>query len=406
MILFLMWILVLSSAFTALYYLFIYEGMDEGEINYPSDWCKVSILVPAYNEEEVVYSSIENLLSLDYPDYEVVFVNDASTDSTMEKVKEFKGRENLNIINLESNKGKAGALNEGLEVVDGDYTVVQDADSVIEGGIIKDAVAKMESNENLGGVIARILPLNENSFVRKLQINEYTVTNFYRKLMCSIDVLDVTPGAFALYRTNDLMDIGGFDVDNLTEDLDVALRLRKKGRSLDMVYDRVSRTELPETFSDLKGQRVRWARGFLQNSWKHRDMFFNSKYGWFGRFQLPLHAFMPAVAIIGLALIGKGIIDGLYSFYITVSTVGFNISFPGLNLWKALLGFQWKIYVPLVLGLVLTGYMIKKAYEHSGKDVEHTSSLIFYFLGFFAVKAYFWSTAIFKEITKRSRVWT
>ena len=362
--------------------------------------------MPAYNEEGVVADSLENILDLDYPDYEVILVNDASTDNTLKEAKKFEEDPKLKIIDLEENQGKAGALNRGLEHVSGRFSVVQDADSVLEEGTLEKAVAKMMEDLDLGGVISRIQPLNRNSFFRKLQVTEYTVTNFYRRLMCSIDVLDVTPGAFATYRTSDLKDIGGFDKGNLTEDLDVALRLRKKGRSLDMVYEKVSRTELPETYSDLKGQRVRWARGFIQNARKHKDMFFNSEYGWFGKFQFPLHLFMPAVAVMGLSLILYGVVEGLYNLYLHISAVGFSFALGELNLVKMLLGFQWKIYTPLVAGLATTGFMIREAYKNSGREVSHISSLLFYFLGFFAVKAVFWSTAIFKEITRKSKVWT
>jgi cellulose synthase/poly-beta-1,6-N-acetylglucosamine synthase-like glycosyltransferase len=406
MILYFTYLLVASSAFVAMYYYFIYQELDDEEIVVPENLPKVSILMPAFNEENVVGESLENILNLSYPDYEVILVNDASTDNTLEEVEKFSEDSKLQVIDLETNQGKAGALNKGLEQVEGVFTVVQDADSVIQEGLLQKSVAKMMSNSNLGGVISRIQPLNRNSFFRKLQVTEYTVTNFYRNLMCSIDVLDVTPGAFATYRTKDLKEIGGFDRNNLTEDLDVALRLRKKGRSLGMVYDKVSRTELPETYSDLKGQRVRWARGFIQNAKKHKDMFFNSEYGWFGKFQLPLHVMMPAIAVMGLSLILYGVLEAVYNLYLHVSAAGFSFALGELNLMKMVLGFQWKIYIPLVAGLAVTGFMIREAYKSSGRNVNHLSSLLFYFLGFFAVKAIFWSTAIFKEITRKSKVWT
>ena len=406
MIIFFTYLLVASSAFVAMYYYFIFSELEEDSIEVPDSLPKVSVLMPAYNEEGVVAESLENILNLDYPDYEVLLINDASTDSTLEEAKKFEDDSKLRIIDLDENQGKAGALNKGLEHVQGRFSVVQDADSVLEEGTLEKAVAKMMNDSNLGGVISRIQPLNRNSFFRNLQVTEYTVTNFYRRLMCSIDVLDVTPGAFATYRTSDLKEIGGFDKGNLTEDLDVAMRLRKEGRSLDMVYDKVSRTELPETYSGLKGQRVRWARGFIQNARKHYDMFFNSEYGWFGKFQLPLHVLMPAVAVMGLSLILYGVLEGVYNLYLHVSAVGFSFALGELNLMKVLLGFQWKIYTPLIAGLLVTGFMIREAYRSSGREVSHISSLMFYFLGFFAVKAVFWSTAIFKEITRKSKVWT
>jgi cellulose synthase/poly-beta-1,6-N-acetylglucosamine synthase-like glycosyltransferase len=406
MLLFIAWLLVGSSAFVSLFYLYIHLGSEEESFSRLDSWPSVSILVPAYNEEDVVSESLENLLNLDYPHYEVIFINDNSSDGTLESACEYSSDYKMEIVDLEENRGKAGALNEGLERAQGEFAVVQDADSVIEEGIIKDAVSKMSAKPELGAVIGRIRPLKGNSFFRKLQITEYTVTNFYRKLMCSIDTLDVTPGAFSIYRTEDLRDVGGFDEGNLTEDLDMAWRLRKKGRSLDMVYHRSSHTELPKTFSDLKGQGVRWARGFIYNARKHVDMFFNKEYGWFGRFQLPLHAVVPAIAVLGLGMILSGLLERVYNAYLQFSAVGLTLNLGQLELWKILLSIQWKVYIPLAMSLLVTGYLIRVAYNRAGRTVQHPASLLFYFFAFFAFKAYFWSTAIFKELFRMTKVWT
>ena len=406
MMLFLTWLLVASSCFVSFFYLSVYRGLDEQEIcSKLEHWPKVSLIMPAYNEEHVVGESLENVLNLDYPDYEVIFVDDNSEDDTLQEVRKFKD-DKLNVLELPENFGKAGALNKALELVEGEFTVVHDADSVVEDGIIRQAVRKMSSNTELGGVIGRIQPLNENSFFRRLQITEYTLTNFYRRLMSRIDTLGVTPGPFSIYRTGDLKQLEGFDEGNLTEDLDVAWRLRKKGKSIGMVYRRTSYTELPKSFSSLKGQRVRWARGFMQNSRKHSGMFFNSEYGWFGKFQLPVQIIVPGVAVIGLGMILRGLGETVYNMYIQISATGLSFAMPQLNLWVSMLNIQWKIYVPLFVSLLITAYLLREAYRCAEKPVKYSGSLIFYFFAFFSVKAYFWSVAIFKELFGKSRVWT
>lgn len=372
----------------------------------PEKFPSVSILVPAYNEESVVSESLEKLLGLDYPNLKVIFIDDCSEDSTLQKAREFEQNDKLEIVSLDENQGKSAALNAGLEKVESKYTAVQDADSVIEGNVLKKAVARITSEKDIGAVIARIRPLKNNTFVRKLQIVEYMATNFHRKLMSTVDILDITPGAFSLYQTEDLKELGGFDVGNLTEDQDMAWRIRKKGKSIRMVYGGMSNTELPSNFSDLKGQRVRWARGYINNIFKHSDLLFSSKYGWFSRFHVPVQFFIALVSVAGLGLIGYGLVQSLYNLYITISTVGLTFSLPEFNLMKALLSFQWKVYTPLFLGFFVTGALLKNAYKESDRSIEHPYSLFFYFFAFFFLKAFFWSTAIFKELISTDKVWT
>jgi len=402
------WVLVGSSVFLSAFYYLIYdENRDMMYENYsmPDELPSVAILVPAYNEELVVSESLQNLLSIDYPRLDIVFIDDCSEDSTLERAKSFDG-ERLEVISLDENRGKSGALNKGLEFVEADYTAVQDADSVIHGDVLSKAVAGITSEDDLGAVIARIRPLNEDTFFRRLQMIEYMATNFHRKLMSTVDVLDITPGAFSLYRTDDLKDLNGFDVGNLTEDQDMAWRIRKKGGSIKMVYGAVSNTELPASFSDLKGQRVRWARGFINNMFKHSEMMFRSKYGWFSRFHVPASFFIALVSVAGIGLIGYGLFQSLYNFLVTVSAVGLSFSVPEIDVARSLLLFQWKVYTPLFLGFFVTGTLLRSAYKESDRSVDHPLGLAFYFFAFFFMKSYFWSNAIFKELTNSSRIWT
>lgn len=406
MIIYLAWFLIGSSIFLASFYLSIYSGKVDREIE-PLDYePSITLLMPAYNEGDLIEDSVGAALDIDYGNYEVILVDDGSSDNTFEEAKKFDD-DRLTVIKHDENQGKAAALNTALENADTEYSVVLDADSVIDGELLERSVARMEGDSSLGGVIASIMPLSRDSFVRRLQVVEYRITNFYRRLMAEVDTLDVTPGAFSIYRTQDLKDVGGFDEGNLTEDIEMAWRLRKHGKSLSMEYQTRSRTELPEGFYSLYRQRVRWARGFMYNARKHRDLFFDKDLGWFARFQLPMHGLMPALAIIGLLMAGYGLGERLYNFIIRTSAVGLVIpSFENLSLLRALLTIQWKIYLPLAISLLATAFIIRSAYEQSGEEVEHYSQLVFYLVGFFAVKGFFWTAAILKEMMQTKRVWT
>jgi len=394
---------VAASVFVLAFFLALGRDVDHEKEWRLSSAPAATVLVPAYNEEHVVESSLENLVSLDYPNLQVVFVDDGSMDSTLEVAEGFSS-EGVSVVGLDENMGKAAALNRGLEEVDTEYVAVQDADSVVDGEALEKALARMEAQEDLGAVIARIKGLRKNSFVRRLQSVEYTVTNYVRSLLSEINTLDCTPGAFSLYRTEDVVSVGGFDEDNPTEDLELAWRLRKNGRDLAMVYGATSRTEFPGSMSSLYEQRVRWARGWIHNILKHRDMLFNSEHGWFGRMQLPLNLLVPVLALIGFTMAVFGWLEAVYEFALTAPITGLELSVePELS---TLLGAQWKVFVPLSANLGLSGALLYSSYSKSDKKAREIPALLFFFFAFFFVKGVFWTAAVIKHAAGAELSWT
>ncbi len=409
MILYVAWLLIFSSVFIAIFYLSIYsnvKGTRQEELLDFENPPKVTVLMPAFNEEKVVEEALESVKTLDYPDYEVIFIDDASTDSTLEKARD-NSFEDMTILRHEQNKGKAAALNTGIEESEGEYVVVQDADSKIEANLIYKALSRMERDDSLGAVIASIKPLDTDTFLRKIQAVEYQVMNFYRMLMTEINTLNVTPGAFSIYNASNLREVGGFDEGNITEDLEMAFRLRKNGKMFEMVYFDSSHTEFPATLKQLYNQRVRWARGFIYNGLKYREMFLNPDYGYFGTLQLPMLVLMPALIVTSFVLVITGILQMSYQFALQVSAVG--LWMPELSLESihiAFLGANMKIYIPLLLSLVLIAYIIKTAYSYSGEKPKNIPALMLYFFTYFLLQSGFWVSALLKEIARSEKVWT
>ena len=399
------WTLIGGATFLGLFYLNIYWNQEREEVPELDSRPRVSILMPAYNEEGKIQKSLENALSMEYP-VDVILVDDGSTDSTLEKAREFSEAENLEIIEHEENRGKAEAMNTGLEYVDTEYVAVQDADSAASPELIEKAAAKFESDESLGSVIGAIQNFQSDTLVRKLQRVQYQMTNFYRSLMASIGTLDVTPGAFSLYRTSDLREVGGFDPGNPTEDLEMAWRLRHQGKGLEMVFSSESRTEFPEDLKSLYNQRVRWKRGSIVNLFKYRDMILNKEYGWFGRLQLPIHTVSPLIAASSLLLVVVGFSESIFNLAVSASAIGFTLpDLQSMNLVSMVLNVQYKIYVPLFIGMMVSGVMIRTAYREGGEKVENPLALGIYFLWFFAFQGFFTLSAILKEMLKTERVW-
>ncbi|MFB6209206.1 MAG: glycosyltransferase family 2 protein [Candidatus Nanohaloarchaea archaeon] len=400
------WLLIGGATFLALFYLNIFMNRQQGSLPELDSYPSVSILIPAYNEEKTIEDALESALEIDYSPLKVLMIDDGSTDSTLEKARSFEESERLEIIEKEKNEGKAQALNRGLEEIDSEYAVVQDADTVIHSNLLRKGLRKFQHDPELGAVIGAIQNFESDTFVRKLQRVQYQMTNFYRNLMSSIETLDVTPGAFSLYRTSDLEKVGGFDEGNPTEDLEMAWRLRKLGRNLEMVYSAESRTEFPESFRDLYRQRVRWKRGSIVNSIKHREMFLDSDYGWFGRWQLPVHVISPLLASASLVLVIFGFGESIFNMAVSYSAVGFQLpSLEAMSLSRILLGLQFKIYVPLLIGMVISAVMIRTAYRAGGKKVRNPLAVMVYFLWFFAIQGFFTLSAIIKEMLRSKRVW-
>jgi len=407
MIVFLAWFLIGATVFLSTFYLNIYWNHDPEKEEIPELDSKpsLSILMPAYNEESMVKDSIQSVLELDYSYCELVFVDDGSYDSTLEKASQFRDHQDIKIVEMEKNRGKAAALNKGIEQSNSEYVAVQDADSRVEEELVENALAKMEDNSQLGAVIGSIRSFEDDSFVQKIQKIQYRLTNFYRSLMAQIDTLDVTPGAFSVYRKKDVQEVDGFDEGNPTEDLEMAWKLRRNGKSIDMVYGEYSSTHYPRDFKGLYDQRVRWKRGSIVNSIKYRDMFLDSNYGWFGRIQLPIHVITPLLAAASLIMVAIGLIDQIYNAFITYSAVGLTLPSFEFNLLRTFLGIRTKIYLPLLAALIFSGYIIKQAYGKAGKEVDHPVALTVFYLGYFMIEAVFVMAAILKELFQTKRIW-
>lgn len=402
------WIIVAVSLFMALFWLNILQKRREEIDSYPEpdSFPSISVIIPAYNEEEVIEDSIQSVLDQKYEgEIEVIVVNDGSEDSTEEIARGFLDRGNVKLLNQE-NKGKGAAINAALDIASGELIAVQDADSVIEEESFRKMVGCFE-DDAVGGVIAGIKPLNKKTFWERLQKIEYIIGILYRKLMAIIGTLYVTPGALSMYRKDLIQDLGGFDEDNLTEDLEIALRLKQEGYELDMSAPAVTKTQFPKGFVGLMNQRVRWFRGMISNTLSYRNMMFNRDYGLFGMFQMPFNLIFPFLSLVGGLIILYGIGDTLLNLALHVSAVGFSFSnpFEGYTLYKALLGLNIKVYFPLVAGILFSGLLIYLSHKLTEEGLENPVSMAGFFICYHIMLGLFWGIALVKEIFASEKRW-
>jgi cellulose synthase/poly-beta-1,6-N-acetylglucosamine synthase-like glycosyltransferase len=311
----------------------------------------ISVLAPAFNEEASIVNSVNSLLQLQYPLFEIVVINDGSTDNTLKflidnfdlelsrkihrkqvdcaKVRgiyESTKHPNLVVVDKE-NGGKADALNAGINASSYPLFCAIDSDSIIERDVLLKIIRPFIHDTSTvaaggtvriingckvkGGLIDEIgLP---KTMLGKLQIMEYLRAFLAgRVAFSSFSCLLIISGAFGLFKKQKVIEVGGYSPEAIGEDMELVVRLHKhlkeKKEPYKIVYipDPVCWTEAPETYKILGRQRKRWQRGLLESLFIHFKMFLNPKYGMVGTLAFPFFLIFeglgPIVEFLGVIL--------------------------------------------------------------------------------------------------------
>lgn len=303
----------------------------------------ISLICPVYNEAAGCVASINSLLALRYPEFQVIVVNDGSKDETLERLvqafrlrpsqrvirqvvptREIRGvYESIYVPNLvvvdKENGGKADALNVGLNFARYPLVCCMDGDSLLENDALLRIARPFLDTPNMvacGGVIR---PLNgckvtsrgirgihlPSNWLAGFQVVEYLRAFLYGRMgLSSYRLLFIVSGAFGVFRRDLLLKAGGFLVGTVGEDFEAIVRLHRymleqgEPYAIAMVPDPICWTEVPEDARTLRRQRNRWQRGLLDVLWLHRRMLFNPKYGRLGMASMPYFLFFEALAPI------------------------------------------------------------------------------------------------------------
>lgn len=250
----------------------------------PRRWPSVSILIPAFDEQEIILDAIHGAINQDYPDFEVLVIDDGSADLTAHLAATTPAR----LIRLERNAGKAGALNRGLAEARGEVIVTADADSYLDPAALRHLVGPL-ADPTVGGVAGQVRLFHPRGALRRFQVMEYNYSQgLLKRAQCATaGTVLVAPGPVSAYRAGLLGDLGGFPDDTLTEDFDLTLMVVAAGRRVVYEPRAVAYTEAPRTDAELRRQRIRWARGGFQVLRKHRSMIGDRRRGLVGLFWLP-----------------------------------------------------------------------------------------------------------------------
>jgi Glycosyltransferases, probably involved in cell wall biogenesis len=298
----------------------------------------VSIIVPAYNEEVNAVSSLNNLLKQDYPNFNIIFVDDGSKDETYKRVYEaLSGNEKMRIF-TKPNGGKASALNFGIQHTNAEYVVCIDADTKLYPNAVSLMMLHFldkSNNENVGAVAGNVKVGNQINMLTKWQAIEYTTSqNFDRLAYANINAITVVPGAIGAFKKAAIDEAGGFTTDTLAEDCDLTIRILKAGYRIVNENKAIAMTEAPEKTKQFIKQRTRWTFGVMQTFWKHRDTLFDKKYKGLGIWAMPnilifqflIPFFSPLADIFMLVGIFAGNAEKIGIYYLLFMLVDISIS--------------------------------------------------------------------------------
>ncbi|MEE8560946.1 MAG: glycosyltransferase [Gemmatimonadota bacterium] len=237
----------------------------------------VSILIPAYNEAEVIGHAIESLLQLDYPTYEVIVVDDGSTDDTLEVARRWEGKASGVEVRVltKRNGGKASALNAGIARSKYPFVMCMDADSWVDPGSLKAAMPHFR-DAAVGAVAGNVKVANRENLLTRLQALEYIEgLNMPRRAQGFIAAVNIVPGPVGVFRREALEEVGGYDTDTFAEDADLTLQLITSGWKIIYEDQAITWTQAPTRALDLIQQRYRWTRGILQALKKRKGVYWH-----------------------------------------------------------------------------------------------------------------------------------
>ncbi len=311
-------------------------------------WPLVSIIVPAYNEQLNAIRTVNSLLAQEYPQLEIIFVDDGSKDETYLKVKEHFKENNKVQVYTKSNGGKASALNFGIQKSGGDFVVCIDADTQLKPDAVTELMKKFD-DENVAAVAGNVKIGNEVNMITRWQSIEYiTSQNFDRRAFDLLNCITVIPGAIGAFRKDAILISGGFTMDTLAEDCDLTMRLHRNGYHIRNCTSAISYTEAPETFRQFLKQRFRWSFGVMQCFWKHRDTVFNPRYKNFGMVAMPniliYQMILPILAPLADIILLLSLLAA--SFGIVVASIGhiiiYYVIFSFIDIAGAALAFAYE----------------------------------------------------------------
>lgn len=256
--------------------LIFYHRIERKQNNPPplEEYPLFSILIPCHNEERQIEKTITNLIGIDYPNYEIIPIDDGSTDSTAFILHELsKKHELVRAVYLRENQGKGAALNVGCLAVKGDFILTIDADAFLDPKALKWMAWHFSKFPRVGAITGNPRVLNRTSLLGKIQTGEYaSIIGLIKRTQRILGKVLTVSGVIAAFRKQALISVGLWDKDMVTEDIDITWKLEKHFWDVRYEPRAVCWVLVPETLKGLWRQRLRWAQGGIEVLKKHHDI--------------------------------------------------------------------------------------------------------------------------------------
>ncbi len=327
----------------------------------------ISVIMPAYNESSTIITATRAMLQLEYPDYEVVVVNDGSRDDTLEKLtNEFRLQPfpeayrqrvpcqsvrgvyrslrypSLRVIDKENGGSKADAMNAGINACRFPLFCAVDADSILELDSLRRAVRPFLEDPDVVAAGGTVRIANgckvrggfleqvglSNSFLAQVQVVEYLRAFLFGRMGWDyLNAVLIVSGAFGVFDKEAVVEVGGYRPDAIGEDMELILRLhrlmreRKKRYRITFVPDPICWTDAPEDLATLRKQRVRWHHGLAQSLMLHKSLFFKRDGGAISWLAMPFFYLFellgPAIEVAGYLFMLIAALLGWISWEVT-----------------------------------------------------------------------------------------
>lgn len=273
---------------------------------------KISLVVPAFNEEQSIASCIQSLHKMNYENFEIIIVDDGSSDRTLEIARGYESS-SVKVIH-QINKGKAEALNAGIKQATGSIILTVDADTRLHPEALQAMSERFSRGTSLGALAGNVKVESPKKLLQKLQDVEYaTSIGIIRKAQSVLGSVMIVPGPIAALRKEAVEKAGYFSSGTFAEDFDMTLAILKAGYRAEYEDRAIAYTIAPKNIEDFLKQRRRWYRGMIQVLAKYEGMLLKKRYGAAGIYGIPYMWFDTISPMINLFLALFGVLAGYIS---------------------------------------------------------------------------------------------
>ena len=306
---------------SAVLYFLLWENRAlEPDFTFNDNAPMVSVLIPCFNEADNLNTSIPHLLNMDYPNYELIFINDGSRDNTLQIIRDWALQAEKIVVLTQENGGKASAMDLGLRYARGKYIVGIDGDSILDYNALAYMVQTLERDETLGGLTGNPRVRNRSTVLGRLQVAEFSsIIGLIKRSQSVLGTLFTMSGVIMCLRRDMLRELGGWSENMMTEDIDITWKAQTAGYNIAYEPRALCWVLMPETVHGLYKQRLRWAQGGAEVMLKY----FKAMWHWRNFRLWPLYfeylmTLVWAYALLFLSLEGVSrMLQGDWSYFLT-----------------------------------------------------------------------------------------